>query len=233
MNVLVIADNMFLWGGFKKIIQTDLFIDVHFDHACSESSIDMFEGVAGINPPTVKVKKDYPKIIAGYDLVISTHCEQIFPRKMVRNVRCINIHPGLNLYNRGWYPQVFTILNKFPHSATIHEIDVELDHGPIIAQEPVPVYEWDTSHSVYERMQQAELKLISQNLRKILDNNYTTKIPGMEGNFNLIKDFRALCALNIDERLTMREGIDRLRALIHDLYSNAFLFNRIWREGFC
>lgn len=219
-------------GGIKKIIQPNLFSDVHFDYACSESSIDMFKGVAGINPPTVKVKKDYPKIIARYDLVISMHCKQIFPREMVENVRCINIHPGLNPYNRGWYPQVFTILNKFPHGATIHEIDVELDHGPIIAQEPVPLYEWDTSHSVYERVQKAELKLISQNLRKILDNNYTTKIPEMEGNLNLIKDFRALCNLNMDENLTMREAIDRLRALTHDPYSNAFFLTESGEKVF-
>lgn len=222
MNVLVITDNTFLWGEFKKITGTSLFNDVHFDYACSESSVEMFKNAAGINLPTVKVKADYPEIIAKYDLVISMHCKQIFPKEMVGNVRCVNIHPGLNPYNRGWYPQVFAILNKLPHGATIHEIDAELDHGAIIAQEPVPVYEWDTSRSVYERVQQAELSLIAKNLRRILDNSYTAKIPAMEGNVNLIKDFRALCELNMDEKISMREAIDRLRALTHEPYSNAY-----------
>lgn len=222
MKILVITDNTFLWGEFRKIVQSDLFSDACFDYACSESSIDMFRAATGANPPKVKVKEDYPEIITKYDLVISMHCKQIFPKEMVEKVRCVNIHPGLNPYNRGWYPQVFAILNKLPHGATIHEIDAELDHGPIIAQQTVPVYDWDNSRSVYERVQRAELVLISENLRKIIDNSYAAKKPEIEGNVNLIKDFRALCELNMDEKVSMREAIDRLRALTHDPYSNAY-----------
>ncbi len=70
-----------------------------------------------------------------YILFISLHCKQIFPQRLTDNYRCINIHPGYNPYNRGWFPQVFSILNKNTAGVTIHEIDQELDHGPIIYQE--------------------------------------------------------------------------------------------------
>ena len=40
-------------------------------------------------------------IIESYQLVISVHCKQIFPKRLVENVLCINLHPGYNPFNRG------------------------------------------------------------------------------------------------------------------------------------
>ena len=51
----------------------------------------------------------------------------MFPVDMVRNYRCINVHPGLNPYNRGWFPQTFSLVNHFPVGVTIHEMDAHLD----------------------------------------------------------------------------------------------------------
>lgn len=221
MNVLVITDNTYLWREFQ-MITTDLCLEgVRFDYACSESSLSLFGGEKNA-PAIIKVKKDYSEIIRNYELVISMHCKQLFPRKMVEHVRCINVHPGLNPYNRGWFPQVFAILNKLPHGATIHEIDAELDHGRIIAQETVPIYEWDTSLTIYNRVQSSELSLIRANLASIIQNTYQAYAPSIEGNINYKKDYNSLCQLEMDQQLSMRQAIDLLRALTHEPYSNAF-----------
>ena len=39
---------------------------------------------------------------------------------------------------------------------TIHFVDEEVDHGPIIAQQVVPVYPHDTEEAVRERIQVVE-----------------------------------------------------------------------------
>lgn len=222
MRVLVITDNYVLLHKFKEIVNVIVNQEIKFDVACSSSSYEGFKKQMEHPPFIVKVKEDYLKIISEYDLVISMHCKQIFPREMVEKIRCINIHPGLNPYNRGWYPQAFSIINGYPHGATIHEIDAKLDHGPIIAQEIVPVHPWDTSLSVYKKVQKAEVRLIRLHINDIVKKTYVARLPEQEGNINLIKDFREMCELDMDEHLTMRQAIDRLRALTHPPYKNAY-----------
>ena len=77
----------------------------------------------------------------------------------------LQLHPGYNPYNRGWYPQVFAILNNTVIGATLHEIDDLLDHGDIIDQEYVPITDYDTSLSVYEKVQSVEIKILRRNLQ--------------------------------------------------------------------
>ncbi len=101
---------------------------------------------------------DLHNVDSKYKLVISAHCKKIFPPKLVNSFRCINIHPGLNPYNRGYYPQAFSLINKLPVGATIHEIDEKLDHGPIIFQEEVVIESIDTSFSLYNKIIKKEIE---------------------------------------------------------------------------
>ena len=172
----------------------------------------------------IDVKKEWQSLLE-YDLIFSLHCKQLFPKELVLQKKCINIHPGLNPYNRGWYPQVFSIINKLPIGATLHEIDKELDHGPVIAQKEIEVNGWDTSLNIYNRVLETELELLDLYLQKIIDNNYTSTILPMEGNVNLKKDFDKLCEIDLTEQATYEEVIDRLRALSHGDLKNAFFYD--------
>ena len=221
-HVLVLTDNLYLAQEFQKLTATKLELEqVRFTYCCSPTSADTMRPF-GIEP--VQVRSAWPQLVQRYSLVISAHCKQLFPAEMVQQVRCVNIHPGLNPYNRGWFPQVFSILNKLPLGATIHEIDAELDHGAIIVQQPVPVQAYDTSLTAYTRVQAAELELVDEHLVAIVAGTYATTAPGQEGNLNLKKDFNKLLELDLDETLTMRQALDRLRALTHGTYRNAYFY---------
>ncbi|MCC2547911.1 dTDP-4-amino-4,6-dideoxyglucose formyltransferase [Hymenobacter sp. BT175] len=227
-NVLVITDNVYLAQEFRKLVaQKSELSQVSFTYCCSPASQAAMEPF-GITP--VVVKTEWPRLVQEYSLVISAHCKQLFPADMVQQVRCINIHPGLNPYNRGWFPQVFSILNKLPLGATIHEIDAELDHGAIIVQQPVPVYAHDTSLTAYNRVQAAELTLLDRSLVDLVANTYATSQPKQEGNLNLKKDFNKLLHLDLKETLTMGQAIDRLRALTHGTYKNAYFLDENGRK---
>ncbi|MDH5765399.1 MAG: dTDP-4-amino-4,6-dideoxyglucose formyltransferase [Gammaproteobacteria bacterium] len=160
-----------------------------------------------------------------YDLIVSIHCKQIFPADLVSSVTCINVHPGLNPYNRGWYPQVFSIINGKPIGATIHLMDEEVDHGGIIDQLKVDIRLSDTSLDVYEKVVEAEKLLIRKNLLRIIKGEFSVAAPESEGNYNSIGDFKSLCKLNINAKATLKDHIDLLRALTHGEFKNAYFLD--------
>lgn len=224
MNILVLSDNKVILQRFHALVaRRDPLRPMAWTFACSPASAVLAEDPDLAFPiRTLNVRQEASWILATMDLVFSVHCKQLFPEELVRAVRCINIHPGFNPYNRGWYPQVFSILNGLPAGATIHVMDADLDHGPIIAQSAVALEPWDTSETAYGRILAAELDLLDQHLEAILVGTCRTEQPRSEGNLNSKEDFRKLCELDLTETLTLGQAIDRLRALTHGDYPNAY-----------
>lgn len=210
---------------FKNLIADEKYTDFQFDFAYSyyNKTIANDNALANWIRP-LNVKKETTKIIAEFQLLISLHCKQIFPPELVNGIKCINVHPGLNPYNRGWFPQVFSIINGLPAGATIHEIDEELDHGPVIAQKEIKIEETDTSNTAYLKIQNLEIELLKEHLLSILNNTYTSTTT-TEGNVNLKKDFDELCKLDLNSTGTLKEHLNLLRALSHDNYPNAWFLD--------
>lgn len=224
MNILLISDNKFLIEAFNRLVHRKGLTGKHsFTYVCSPVNKGLLTDTSlSVPVSSIDMKVDYPNLIGKYDLIFSLHCKQLFPAQLVTKVRCINVHPGLNPYNRGWFPQVFSILNGKPAGATIHEIDELLDHGNIIAQKAITIEANDTSLTAYEKIQQAEIELLDEHLETILENRYQSFAPAEEGNVNLKKDFNALCKIDLDKQVTMKEAIDYLRAMTHGDYANAW-----------
>ncbi|HSX23592.1 MAG TPA: dTDP-4-amino-4,6-dideoxyglucose formyltransferase [Candidatus Saccharimonadales bacterium] len=235
-SVLVVSDNETIVQRFIELLddQPELIKGRTFRFACYPKH-DSLRGkkISGYTIEPLDIKQDYQELIDRHDLVISAHCKQIFPEALVSSIKCVNIHPGYNPYNRGWYPQVFSILNGKPLGATIHEIDAKLDHGKIIDRELVELKTSDTSLTAYTRVQAKELELLKRNLARILTGDYQTLEPEEEGNINFKKDFEALRELDLAEEITFQHAIDRLRALSHPPFKNAYFIDtatgkRIW-----
>ncbi len=223
-KILIISDNSYLIEKFFEICHKINVPIKIFEVASSFEKLDPNPALKKIKFFSVNVKKDIDFIINNYDLIISIHCKQVFPKLLVKNIKCINIHPGLNPYNRGWYPQVFSIINNLPFGATIHEIDELIDHGPIIAKKHVDLDPWDTSLSAYEKVLKAEIQLIEENIVDIISNKYKT-MAVKEGNINFKSDFEKLCFLDLNEKMTLKDAINRLRALSHDNFNNAYFID--------
>lgn len=224
-NVLVISDNIILAGEFEKIIQNHQFNNSSFTFGISPFSLKAdFDQTLASPVDTIDLRNplDVERIIHRHDLVFSIHCKQIFPEQLINAVKCINVHPGYNPINRGWYPQVFAIIEGLPIGATIHEIDNKLDHGNIIAREFVPKYTYDTSIDVYNRVVKKEVELLNIYLKNIIENKYETFKPEREGKVFLKKDFNKLLHIDLKEKGTFKNFIDRLRALTHGNYKNAY-----------
>ncbi len=226
-KILIISDNSFLCKKFHHIIDKKK-LDCNFTF-----SISPFSDKDDFNLPNetdveifnLKNQEDVDFIIRNYDLVFSIHCKQIFPVDLVTALKCVNVHPGYNPINRGWYPQIFSIINDLPIGATIHEIDEKLDHGHIIAREFVNKYAYDTSESLYNRVVDKEIELLENNIESIIKNDYKKIKPESEGNLFLKKDFNELLELDLNEQISIGDFINRLRALTHGNYDNAYFID--------
>lgn len=170
----------------------------------------------------IKDEEVVEKILHNYDLVFSINCKQIFPKRLVENIRCINFHPGYNPFNRGWFSQVFSINNKLPTGVTIHLMDAEIDHGPIILQNEVKIGNGDTSLDVYKKIIQTMKDLIAENIQYLVNDKLSLMAASQEGNYNRLVDFRNLCELDLDSVGSLSEHLDLLRSLTHGNYKNAY-----------
>ena len=217
---------------FQKILKNKVDIDVDFGISYF-SNLENFKHNLN-NDKIFQINLKDPIQVDGlikkYDLIFSIHCKQLFPSRLVNSVRCINIHPGYNPINRGWYPQVFAIIHDLPIGATIHEMDEKLDNGPIIARKLVPKYNIDSSEDLYNRIIEAELDLLNKNIIAIINNEYTPFEPEDQGQVFLKKDFNILCEFDLEEKASFREFLNRLRALNHGDYQNAFYWDPQLKE---
>ena len=87
--------------------------------------------------------------------------------------RVVNIHPSLipafcgqGMYGDRVHQAVLDYGAKIT-GVTIHFVDNEYDHGPIIWQQPVPVFDDDTADSLAERVFQYELECYPSVLKMI------------------------------------------------------------------
>ena len=226
-DILIITDNPYLAQRFEREVWSLVHRSrYNLNYKCSPYSLpDNFQIHSNIASVDLKEKEAITDLIS-YDLAISIHCKQLFPKKLIENVRCINVHPGYNPINRGWYPQVFSIIKNTPIGATIHEIDEQLDHGNIIAREFVEKFEFDTSKTLYDRVVDKEIELLKNNIQSLLDNSYAVVKPEKQGTLYLKKDFNNLCELDVEKKYTLKEAIDLLRALTHGNHNNAYFMTR-------
>lgn len=226
-RILVVSDNKLLAKSFQDVVkdqclEKDAYFQYRYSSANKEPSLMEELGFSAID---LRKPLHNNTLVSKYDMIWSIHCKQIFNAELVERVLCFNLHPGFNPYNRGWYPQVFSLINNQPIGATIHIMAAEVDAGPIIVQEKININSWDTSLDLYKKVQELEVKLLRNNLRSIILGKYKSFEPGSQGKFNSLHDFKDLCQLDLNRNGSLRESIDLLRALSHGDFDNAYFID--------
>ena len=102
--------------------------------------------------------------LAGFMRILSSVLVRAFPS------RILNIHPSLLPAFLGLHAQRQAVEHGAKVSGcTVHLVDEELDHGPILLQVPVPVEERDSEESLSARILEQEHKLYPEAIQLILD----------------------------------------------------------------
>lgn len=232
-KIIIFVDNEKMFREVKKIFDLKSkkfsFDDIHF--SCSPNN-QFLKKYPKMDISKMNIANSYKKIIRDYELVFSIHCKQIFPSELVKRVPCINIHPGYIPFNRGWYPHVFSMLNELPVGATIHLMDEQIDHGPIIDQKIVQIKSDDTSKSLYEKILNTEIILFKKNFDNIINNKFSLSPLSEEGNVNYKTDYARLQKIELEDTDTFKNFIKYLSAMSHYPYNNCFFYDQNGKKIF-
>jgi phosphoribosylglycinamide formyltransferase-1 len=123
-------------------------------------------------------RQDYDEVLSEYlehasvNLVVLTGYMRILTKHFVERYRhrILNIHPALLPAFRGMnaFQQALDHGVKWT-GITVHLVDEEVDHGPILYQIPVPVKENDTYESLKARVQKAEYEAYPRAIKKFIE----------------------------------------------------------------
>jgi phosphoribosylglycinamide formyltransferase-1 len=105
--------------------------------------------------------------MAGYMRLLSPWFVKQFPQ------RILNIHPSLLPAFPGLeaQEQAFVYGVKIA-GCTVHFVDEELDHGPIILQKAVAVLDTDDEHTLAARILEQEHQAYSEAINKVLEGRF-------------------------------------------------------------
>jgi phosphoribosylglycinamide formyltransferase-1 len=136
-------------------------------------------GIPAIGIP----RKQFPEITAfndaihqaldryAVDLVVALGFLSPFETRGKFDGRALNVHPALipafcgkGFYGKRVHEAVLESGVKVT-GATVHFMDAEYDHGPIVLQEAVPVRDDDTPETLAARVQAAERRLVPEAIR--------------------------------------------------------------------
>ena len=112
--------------------------------------------------------------VASYepDLVVSAGFMRILAPVFVDAFagRLINLHPSLLPSFKGAHAVRDALeFGAKVTGSTIHFVDVEVDHGPIIMQKPTPIRDGDTEESLHDRIKSLEHRLLPEVSRLFLE----------------------------------------------------------------
>ncbi len=109
--------------------------------------------------------------MAGFGTVLASPIFEIYPG------RVLNTHPALLPAFKGWHAVRDALAAGVKVTGTtVHVATEEVDAGPILAQEAVPVLPGDTEETLHERIKSVERRIYPATIRTFL-----RSIPPIEG----------------------------------------------------
>jgi phosphoribosylglycinamide formyltransferase 1 len=101
--------------------------------------------------------------MAGFGTVLAEPIHRAFPDRIV------NTHPALLPLFPGWHGVEDALAAGATETGcTVHYATLEMDAGPILARETVPIFDDDTVESLHERIKAVERRLYPATIMKLL-----------------------------------------------------------------
>ena len=101
--------------------------------------------------------------MAGFGTVLAEPMYEAFEH------RVLNTHPSLLPAFKGWHAVAAALAYGVKVTGcTIHVATLEVDTGPILAQEAVPVLDDDDEESLHERIKVVERRLYPETIRAVM-----------------------------------------------------------------
>ncbi len=152
-----------------------------------------------------------------FDFILKPNFINLFPKGV------INVHPAYLPYNRGQYPNVWSIVEQTPAGVTIHYIDPGIDTGDIITRQQVLVEPVDTGETLYRKLEQASVTLFKETW-PLIQTGQIARRPqdSQSGTYHRSRDVEKIDQIDLDKQYTARHLIDVLRARTFPPYAGAY-----------
>ena len=110
--------------------------------------------------------------MAGFGTILAQEIHDAYPG------RILNTHPALLPAFKGWHAVRDALAAGVDVTGcTVHLATLEVDEGPILAQEEVPVLPGDTQESLHERIKEVERRLYPKVIREQLEETKLARPP--------------------------------------------------------
>jgi methionyl-tRNA formyltransferase len=138
----------------------------------------------------------------------------------------VNLHPACLPYNRGAYPNIWSIVEGTPAGATLHYIDAGVDTGDIIAQQQVLIEPVDTGETLYRKLERACVELFKETW-PLIRSGLAPRTPQdkREGTCHCTSDVKRIDHIDLDRTYMARELIDVIRARTFPPYRGAYFMH--------
>jgi len=237
MRILFLGNN---WVGWQVLSwlreQNDQIVGLivhpphkgkYVDEIISSAKISpavIFDGSQLSQPDTLQaIKALRPDIGLSvlFDYILQPEFLGLFPGGVV------NLHPSYLPYNRGQYPNVWSIVEGTPAGVTIHYIDTGVDTGDIIARREVPIEPVDTGETLYLKLEQASVDLFRETW-PLIRSDRAPRIPQQrqEGTHHLTRDVERIDHIDLNHTYTARELIDVIRARTFPPHAGAYFIHQ-------
>jgi phosphoribosylglycinamide formyltransferase-1 len=168
----------------RALLEADLpIVVVLVDRTCTATEIARDAGVAVEVVERQSFGKDFDRVaythdvvdalarhdvdlvaMAGFGTILEKPIHDAFPDRIV------NTHPALLPAFKGWHAVEDALGAGVKITGwTAHVARLEVDDGPILAQEAVRVYDDDTVDTLHERIKEVERRQYPEVLRQLLD----------------------------------------------------------------
>jgi phosphoribosylglycinamide formyltransferase-1 len=102
-------------------------------------------------------------VMAGFGTVLAESVHEAYP------MRILNTHPALLPAFPGWHAVEEALAAGVDVTGcTVHYATLEMDAGPVIAQEAVPVRPGDDAGSLHERIKEVERRIYPETIQRVL-----------------------------------------------------------------
>ncbi len=182
----------------RSLLEADLpIVVVVTDRACTAIDVATAAGVATALVERTDFSKRFDRVaythdvvdvlrahdvdliaMAGFGTILEKPIHDAFPDRIV------NTHPALLPAFKGWHAVDEALAAGVKVTGcTVHLARLEVDDGPILAQESVPVLADDTVETLHERIKEVERRMYPAVLRQMVDDDgRPERARGREGN---------------------------------------------------
>lgn len=160
------------------------------------------------------------------DYILGIHYPYIISNKIISipSIGFLNLHPAFLPYNKGWHTPSWAIIDDTPYGATLHFMSEKLDEGDIIHQKKLDVLKNDTADSLYKKVLDLEKQVFYEAFDDLVKLNPPRFQQINQGTSHVKKDLEKVRKINLEDKTTNGELIDRLRALSTDKNSELAYF---------